>query len=431
RAPQAIVVGDEMQLPPTDFFSARRNDDDEVSFFDDEAGEQVQYDLESNSLLNHAARNLSSTMLGWHYRSRSESLISFSNWAFYGGNLLTIPEEELPVEGRRALTIEAAEDAAKTAADVLRRPVSFHFLEQGVYEKRRNRAEATYIAHLVRAILQEEDHYSIGVVAFSEAQQGEIEDALNRLAQADDEFAGRLEQEYEREDDGEFAGLLVKNLENIQGDERDLIIMSVCYGHDSEGKMRMNFGPINKSGGEKRLNVAFSRARHRMVLVSSIRATDITNDYNDGANCLKRYLQYADATSLGDLDAAQRVLHEMSPAHTERDDTGQPELDAVTKSIGEELRNHGWTVDYHVGQSQFRCDLAMRAQGDSEYRLGVLVDSRNYYAAEDSLEREMMKPLLLRRFGWRVEVVLGKDWHGDREAVLERLLSALNADGGE
>ena len=137
--------------------------------------------------------------------------------------------------------------------------MSFHFLENGVYDQRRNAAEADYIAQLVRGLLSEDAGHSIGIIAFSEAQQTEIEQALKRLAREDDEFRDRLEAEWEREDDGQFVGLLVKNLENIQGDERDVIILSVCYGHGPTGKMLMNFGPINQNGGERRLNVAFSR----------------------------------------------------------------------------------------------------------------------------------------------------------------------------
>ena len=185
-------------------------------------------------------------------------------------------------------------------------------MQHGVYDKRRNRAEADYIAQLVRELLRRECGRSIGIVAFSEAQQDEIEAALQRLAQDDAEFRDRLDAEWEREIDGQFVGLLVKNLENIQGDERDIIILSVCYGYGPNGKMLMNFGPINKSGGERRLNVAFSRAKHHMAIVSSIQFADITNDYNDGANCLKNYLRYAEAVSTGNREAAHRVLHGMS-----------------------------------------------------------------------------------------------------------------------
>jgi len=425
RACQAIVVGDEMQLPPTDFFSAKRDGDEQDELLVEEDGELVQYDLESNSFLNHAAKNLASTMLGWHYRSRSESLISYSNWTFYDGRLLTVPEEGLPV-GHRALP-EATEptDAKVGAAGLLERSISFHFMEHGVYEKRRNRAEADYIAHLVHELLRGESGRTIGIVAFSEAQQDEIEGALQRLAQTDAKFRDRLEAEQEREVDGQFVGLLVKNLENIQGDERDVIILSVCYGYGPNGKMLMNFGPINKSGGEKRLNVAFSRAKHHMALVSSIRHSDITNEYNDGANCLKNYLRYAEAVSNGNTETARRVLRGMSRWHDTQDEEEYETNNPVAGQLAEALTDRGYVVDFAVGQSQFRCDLAVRQDGDTTYRLGILLDNRAYYEQSDLLERDMMRPKLLRDFGWKMAFVLAKDWYEDREAVMDRLLRLL------
>ncbi len=424
RARQAIVVGDQMQLPPTNFFSAKRAEDDEQLIFEEE-DEQVEYDLDSDSFLNHAARNLSSTMLGWHYRSRSESLISFSNWAFYQGRLLTVPEERLAEQSVSELRVTSATDGEHGAHELLRRPVSFHRLDHGVYENRRNRSEADYIAQMVRTLLLEDSGVSIGIVAFSEAQQGTIEDALARLAREDEPFADALEAEWEREQDGEFCGLLVKNLENIQGDERDVIIMSVCYGRDPQGKMRMNFGPINKSGGEKRLNVAFSRARHHMVLVSSIQASEITNDYNTGANCLKNYINYAAAVSIGKMDVAQRILRDMTLTGEADSHKTATQNDAVCDQLEFELKQRGLIVDRGVGQSHFRCDLAIRREEDRSYRLGILVDTEEFYSEENLIETEMMRPRLLRNFGWTLTHVLAKDWHEDREEVLQRLIESL------
>ncbi len=375
RASQCIVVGDEMQLPPTDFFSTKRSADEEEELLVEDEGELVQYDLESDSFLNHAAKNLAATMLGWHYRSRSESLISFSNWKFYDGRLLTVPEEQIADRSRPPIIVkevsadQATPEAQSGAGALLSRAVSFHYLERAPYENRRNQGEAEYIAELVRQLLSQSHGKTIGVVAFSEAQQGEIQEALNKLAAVDQEFAVRLEAEYEREDDGQFAGLLVKNLENIQGDERDIIILSVCYGRDAQGKMRMNFGPINKSGGEKRLNVAFSRAKHHMALVSSIKHTDITNDYNDGANCLKQYLRYAEAASVSDSATVGGVLRGLSRWME------SPETPAGTCVLADAvcaaLRERGFIVDQNVGHSHFRCDLAVRQPEDEAYRLGI------------------------------------------------------------
>jgi superfamily I DNA and/or RNA helicase len=435
RAGQAIVVGDEMQLPPTDFFSARHVSEEDEEFTIEEAGEVMHYDLASNSFLNHAAKNLPSTMLGWHYRSRSESLISFSNWAFYDGRLLTVPEQRLPAPDRKPLAIAQPSQAAWGAAELLGRSISFHRMEHGVYDKRRNRAEADYIAQLVRELLRCGHHASmgggrsIGIVAFSEAQQDEIEGALQRLAQDDADFRDRLDAEWEREIDGQFVGLLVKNLENIQGDERDVIVLSVCYGYGPNGKMLMNFGPINKSGGERRLNVAFSRAKHHMAVVSSIHSGDITNDYNDGAACLKNYLRYAEAVSTGNRDVSHRVLHGMSRWPAATGDSGDDAGDPLAEQIAAALRAKGHVVDRAVGQSHFRCDLAVRREGEAVYRLAVLLDNDNYYDQSDLLERDLMRPKLLRDFGWTVAFVLAKDWYEDRAAVLARLDRLLA--GGE
>jgi predicted DNA-binding WGR domain protein/DNA polymerase III delta prime subunit len=428
RAPQAIVVGDEMQLPPTDFFSARQASDDEEELLIEEAGEVVPYDLASNSFLNHAAKNLSSTMLGWHYRSRSESLVSFSNWAFYDGRLLTVPEDRLPAPGRRPILIDRPAEAEWGAEELLGRSISFHRVQNGIYDKRRNRAEADYIARLVRELLRRECGRSIGIVAFSEAQQDEIEAALQRLAQDDADFRDRLDAEWEREIDGQFVGLLVKNLENIQGDERDVIILSVCYGYGPTGKMLMNFGPINKSGGERRLNVAFSRAKHHMAVVSSIQFADITNDYNDGANCLKNYLRYAEAVSTGNSETSHRVLHGMSRWQAASDDPGGETDDPVAEQIAAALKARGYIVDRSVGQSHFRCDLAVRRDGETAYCLAILLDNDGYYEQSDLLERDLMRPKLLRDFGWKVTFVLAKDWYEDRAAVLDRLDRLLAGD---
>jgi hypothetical protein len=419
RAGQAIVVGDRMQLPPTNFFTSKSAEEPEALIDETEASDEAgNHDLESNSFLVHATKVLPSTMLGWHYRSRSESLISFSNAFFYQGRLLTVPDKNLPASTWSPIQATQAADGASNAPRLLERPVSFHLVTNGVYENRRNAAEAAYIAQLVRTLLGEKAGPSIGIIAFSEAQQGEILDALDRLAKEDETFSDRLEAEFEREEDGQFTGLLVKNLENIQGDERDIIILSVCYGRGPTGKMLMNFGPINQTGGEKRLNVAFSRAKQHMALVSSIRHDAITNDYNEGARCLKNYLQYAGAVSIGDSATAQRVLHE-SLSHLGNGETAAPaEREVVVDQLAAALRDQGYEVDLDVGQSSFRCQLALKRRGEHEYRAGLLIDTAAHYDQLDSIEREVMRPRLLEAFGWRIKHVLAKDWLADEAAVL-------------
>jgi predicted DNA-binding WGR domain protein len=300
-------------------------------------------------------------------------------------------------------------------------------MENGVYVERTNPNEAAYIARLVRGLLQSGCGLSIGIVAFSEAQQAEIESALNRLAEEDSDFSARLEAEHVREENDVFCGLFVKNLENVQGDERDIIIMSVCYGHDAGGRMLMNFGPINQRGGEKRLNVIFSRAKHHMAIVSSIRHHDITNDYNDGANSLKNFLQYAEAVSKGDAATARRVLENLNPL-SRKALAPLSKDDVVVEALAKALRARGYEVDLNVGQSKFRCDVAVRSPSDTLYQLGVIVDTDGHYANPNLLDRYLMQPAILRAFGWRFTLVLTKDWYHNPDDVLARLEKVLQGE---
>ncbi|HET6291995.1 MAG TPA: AAA domain-containing protein, partial [Kribbella sp.] len=423
RAPQVIVVGDQMQLPPTQYFRVQRVElDDEVAA--DAEAEQVGIALTDDSFLAISALRLASTMLTWHYRSRSEALISFSNAAFYQGRLATIPDR-LPAHTAPPWTLRSDSPAIGEVCDsVLAGSITSVRLVDGVYVRRTNPAEARWIAGLVRELLGRETGRSIGVVAFSEAQQGEIERALDELGEADPEFGARYEAEQVRTRDEQDAGLFVKNLENVQGDERDIVIMSVCYAAGPDGRMLMNFGPINTAGGEKRLNVIFSRARRHMVVVASIEPDAITNTYNDGANTLRRFLTYANAISRGDLPAAQRESGVVS-ANAAVVRSGGVRA-AVVEQVAEGLRGLGVVVESSVGESVFRCDLAVRLPGDSGHRLAVLVDTPARLASDSLLERLTTHPRALTTTGWRVHHVLTTDWTQNPEAVLTRLLDTLN-----
>jgi predicted DNA-binding WGR domain protein len=424
RARQIVVVGDEMQLPPTSFFSAGGEADDELVVEDE--GERIAISMDAESLLNQAARNLPATLLAWHYRSRHEALISFSNAAFYDGRLVTIPDRRIePADDTPALLRSDQSDAGIVGADaVLARAVSFHQLVDGVYVGRRNSAEARYIAQTVREMLRRETGLSLGIVAFSEAQQDEIESALQTLAAEDADFALRLDREYVREDDDQFNGLFVKNLENVQGDERDVILLSICYAPGPDGRMLMNFGPINQRGGEKRLNVIFSRARHRMAVVSTIQAEAITNVHNDGAAALQAFLRFAQASAVGDHRRAQHVLGTLNAGA--RDAFARPaSFDPVRTALADALRARGHLVDEDVGRSQFRCDLAIVDPHRGDYSLAVLLDAPDQPVA-DTRERYVFRPGVLRRFGWRVLDVPGRDWLRAPGAVIERIELALS-----
>jgi predicted DNA-binding WGR domain protein len=428
RAPQVIVVGDEMQLPPTSFFASAR-DEDEMQVTAQEDGETVAIILDADSLLNQAARSLPATLLAWHYRSRSEALISFSNAAFYDGRLITIPDLAIADSSNPPEPLRSDDPASASAAvnRMLARAISFHPVADGLYEKRINDPEARLIAAMVRDLLFRETGLSIGIVAFSEAQQTEIEAELDALAAEDKAFAARLEAEYVREDDGQINGLFVKNLENVQGDERDVILLSICYAPDANGRMAMNFGPINQRGGEKRLNVIFSRARHHMAVVSTIRAEAITNIHNDGARALRTFLSFAEAQACGDTNHGQTVLATLNP-EAQRIFARAAPGDALRDAIAAALTARGHAVRTHVGSASFRCDLAILAPGGNRYLLGILLDGNGGGALED---RYVFQPAILRTFGWKVIDVPAHSWLRDSGAVIAQIEAALRRDSTE
>lgn len=423
RAPQTIIVGDEKQMPPTNFFNSKAEDpDDIINEYEDDGSELLSSD--ADSLLVQGAKKLYSTMLSWHYRSSYETLISYSNHAFYNAELLTIPDIAIHNVARPEIIIDNKNDAEKNSAFLLDRSISYHYLPNALYEKRSNIGEAEYIAHLVRQLLKNNIKETIGIVAFSQEQQITIENALTNLASIDKEFEELLELAYVRTEEEQFVGLIIKNLENIQGDERDIIIMSVCYGFDARKKMIMNFGPINKKSGEKRLNVLFSRAKKHMAIISSIKHTNITNEYNEGANYFKRFLHYAENVSIGNMTIASTILKGLVFHQSENNNTEYKNI--VAQQIKKELEKHHIVADEKIGHSIFKCALAIKASNDdSFYNLGILIDDSAHYNNENILEQYYQRPAILESFGWKTIMIYSKDWLQNPEKVIQQILAKL------
>src|SRR6201991_4999136 len=426
RSGQTIIVGDEKQMPPTDFFGSRAEDPDDMDkAMDQEENEWLSDD--ADSLLVQGARKLDSTLLSWHYRSHYETLISYSNHAFYQGDLLTIPDKTIHHKEKAPIRIAQPAEAVANVNFLFDRSISYHHLPDSVYEKRSNSGEADYIAHLVRELLSRDTKESIGIVAFSQEQQSMIETSLDLLAGEDAVFAQKLEEAYNRTENDQFTGLIIKNLENIQGDERDIIIMSVCYGPDSRRRMLMNFGPVNKKGGEKRLNVLFSRARKHMAVVSSIRYEQITNEYNEGANYLRRFLQYAELISLGRMSAARTILDGLVPQKVSGQGVIGPTV--MRAQLKGQLMALGYEVAEQVGQSDFKCSLAVkRKPEDEDYALAILIDDELHYRNGNLVEQYYQRPAILRAFGWKVLAVYAKDWLHQPQKVMEQVLKALKEE---
>ncbi len=424
RAPQTIIVGDDKQMPPSNFFTAKSEDPEDLETVDGEKEDEI-LSSDADSLLVQGSRKLNSTMLSWHYRSRYETLISYSNHAFYEAGLLTIPDKTIHHISKPLLEIKQPEEGNITADALLSGSISFHYLPNSIYENRSNISEAKYIAVMVRKLLLENVKESIGVVAFSQEQQGIIEEAIDNLAETDKAFEEVLEKAYNRKDEGQFTGLFIKNLENVQGDERDIIIMSVCYGHDSNKKMLMNFGPINRKGGEKRLNVIFSRAKKHMAVISSIRHNHITNDYNDGAGYFKRFLHYSEMVSTGNMNTARTILDSLITSEI-KSKAVSTITSVTTAQIKKAIEQKGYKVDEQIGQSSFKCTLGVKRNSeDTNYSLGILIDDDTHYYNEDLVEQYCQRPSIMQSFGWQVTNVYGKDWLEDNDRVLGLLLKQI------
>ena len=274
---------------------------------------------------------------------------------------------------------------------------------------------------MVRELLVQNKEQSIGIVAFSMEQQNEIETAIEAICIEDKVFENLIEEEYKRMENNQFVGLFVKNLENVQGDERDIIIMSTCYGYNPNGKMLMNFGPINKRGGEKRLNVIFSRAKKSMCVVSSIKYFDIKNEYNEGANYFRKYLQYAELISLGQLEAAKNVLNSINSKNSIQ------ESSQIAEQLQAEIEKMGYAVTKNIGQSKFKCHLGIKkSTEDEEFVLGIMIDDDLHYSNDDILEQYLLRPQILKANGWNICQIYSKDWIENKTRVLKMIAASLN-----
>lgn len=426
RAPQAIIVGDDKQMPPANFFGNGATDPDDLDTFEGESEADILGE-DADSLLAQGSRKLHSTMLSWHYRSRYETLISYSNHAFYGGGLLTIPDRVIQHHDQPGIEVQLPEEGSATAQRLLHNSISFHYLPNSIYEERCNLQEADYIAHMVKQLLLDNVKESIGIVAFSQEQQSAIEDAIASLTAADRSFEAALEIAVNRSEEGQYTGLFVKNLENVQGDERDIIIISICYGHNRQGKMLMNFGPVNRRGGEKRLNVIFSRAKKHMAVISSIKHHHITNEHNDGARYFKRFLHYAEMVSTGRMEQARNILDSLLPPESNGQHQDADTLSVTIQQVKSALQDAGFTVDEAVGQSSFRCTLAVKRHADDRYySLGILMDDEQHYRNNNLVEQYYQRPAILQAFGWKVAHVYAKDWLANRSRVMNMLLACLH-----
>lgn len=365
RAKQAIIVGDPKQMPPTSFFASQKVDEENFEL----------EDLES-ILDDCLALSIPSNYLLRHYRSKHESLISFSNAHFYDNKLLTFP-----------------------SPDDLNRKVTFDFVD-GFYDKgktRTNKNEAEAIIEYIKNHLENQNIKSIGVVTFSQTQQSLIEDLLQKLFQENphlEEFAINSDEP-----------IFIKNLENVQGDERDIILFSIGYGPDEDGKVSMNFGPLNRDGGWRRLNVAVTRARYEMKVFSSLKGDqiDMNRTSSEGVLGLKNFLNFSEK-GLVCQNSNQTV--------------SQQKL--MVNAVAKTLEENGLKIKTNIGTSEYKIDIGIiDPENESEYLLAILLDSENYFNIHTTNDRELLVPNVLKGLGWNVFRIWTLDWIKNKEKIVE------------
>lgn len=378
RAKSVVIAGDEQQMPPTSFFTSTiGNNDSDYNF--------ASLDEDLESLLDDAiVLGLPRRRLLWHYRSHHESLIAFSNNKFYDNTLLTFPSPK--------------NDMAA---------VSYRYVE-GTYERGRgvNRQEAKEVVkEIVRRLKDKELRtHSIGVITFNEAQQNVIDDLLDKeLSKLND---------INVEPGGEK--IFIKNLENVQGDERDVILFSTTYGPDKNGTVSLNFGPLSLKKGERRLNVAVSRGREEMIVFTSLEPSDIKAEKakNNGAQYLKDFLTFA------------KKGYDFLPLNAEN---SPYKVEGIEIYLAEDLRKAGYNVDTNLGQSSFKIDLAISLKEDpTNYLLGVLLDNDNF-ASMSCRDRHINEPNVLSNLGWNIYNVYASEYLDHRNEVVQRIIALLNA----
>ena len=380
RGRQVVMVGDPKQLPPSAFFDRAGTDEDD---------EDVEADLES--ILDECiGANLPTRSLNWHYRSRHESLIAFSNEKYYDSKLVTFPS---PLTDDRAVSLHAI---------------------AGTYEKGGSRTNPIEARALVADLLARmsapgfaESGLTIGVVTFNAEQQKLIEDLLDDACRADP----RLERYFA---DSELEPVFVKNLESVQGDERDIIYFSTTFGPDAAGQLSMNFGPLNRQGGERRLNVAITRARHALRVFTSLRAEkmDLARTQAKGVHDLKHFLEFA--------ERGVRALVEARPDHQTDADT------SLEHSIAAALASRGWQVETHIGASSFRIDLAViDPDAPGSYLAAITCDGVNYQRNATAKDRDKLREQVLQGLGWVLLRVWAMDWWLNLDATLTALDTRL------
>jgi very-short-patch-repair endonuclease len=383
RGEQLVVVGDRMQLPPTSFFDRMGDEQmEEESERSEESLADAESILDVATVLYRPAR-----LLRWHYRSRHGSLIAYSNKEFYKNKLVVFPS---PVPRSRGLGVKLIR------------------VKTGLYEDRRNHPEAERVVEAAFQHMAKRPEESLGIVTLNSTQRELIEEIFEQRLKAEP-----LAQNYISESQKGLTPFFIKNLENVQGDERDVIYISVTYGPNAAGRTYQRFGPINGPTGHRRLNVLFTRARRRVVVFSSLASDDIQTTAGSawGLRALKGYLRYAET---GLLDQA---------SFTGREPDSEFEV-----AVAEALQNRGFEVVAQVGVAGYFIDLAVRhPKRTGSFVLGVECDGQSYHSSLSARDRDRLRQSILEDLGWQIHRIWSTDWFKNEQHEVDRLVARIQS----
>jgi superfamily I DNA and/or RNA helicase/very-short-patch-repair endonuclease len=371
-----VVVGDPKQLPPTSFFNKILEDEDE----EDMVGLQ-----DSESILESVMSIFKTRRLRWHYRSKHESLIAFSNKHFYDSDLVLFPSP-----------FKSSDEFG----------VKLHKVLRGRFNNRRNIEEAQEVSRCAAKHLLDNPKESIGIVAMNAEQRDEIERQLDQLSKDRPEIAEAIEINKESPDP-----IFIKNLENVQGDERDVIYISMTYGPEQiGGKTMQRFGPINSDVGWRRLNVLFTRSKKRMHIFTSMASWDVVSDTNRGVRSLRAFLEYAEKGHLHNTVITKKAAD------------SDFEL-----SVMKILADNGFNCEPQLGVAGFFLDLAVRDPGNpGRFLMGIECDGATYHSAKSARDRDHLRQEILEGLGWTIRRIWSTDWFRNPEAQIKPILDELN-----
>ncbi|MBI9008868.1 MAG: DUF4011 domain-containing protein [Tenericutes bacterium] len=397
RAKKVCIAGDTKQLRPSSLGVGRVEDED--IYYESELLRDISVD--AKSLLDLARYKYKETILNFHYRSDFEELIAFSNYAFYNGKLIVSPNQVKPSKP----------------------PIEYIYVKDGVFENRRNLQEGIEVVKLLRKILKErKNNESIGVITFNSTQRDLIENLIDEELYKRSKYQKIFEEELFRKDEDEDKSLFIKNIENVQGDERDIIIFSMGYATGPDGIFRRQFGWLNNDGGQNRLNVAISRAKKKIYFVSSMYPEEFkVEDLNStGPKLLKEYMSYCKYISTNQIDLAKELLNRLyvKEERTVRDES------ELAIDIKKRLERNNFNVKTSIGVGDYNINLAIYDNEISEYKLGIICDmsdNENIDSRRDLLHQDKY----LQSRNWKLYRVFASNWYSDSNKEMKNIRDLL------